>query len=178
MINFSESGHPVFRGSNALDRGALRSKGKGNLSIHFCGDEDTAEVVLRTIISVNQLSIYGAVAHMCDELAWRISGCSESTGKLVAQNNLETMVMPTEVSTTNKTPWTNEKVQGNLLHAYERKFANLPDHLQLIKLCSNASIAKIVAKSMYFTILDDAELDKLGAHVESTLYLETTHHPK
>ena len=30
MINFSESGHPVFRGSSVLERGALRSKGKGN----------------------------------------------------------------------------------------------------------------------------------------------------
>ena len=35
---------------------------QGKLSTHFCGDEDTAEVVLRTIISVNQLSVYGAVA--------------------------------------------------------------------------------------------------------------------
>ena len=57
MINFSESGHPVFRGSRSLERGNLKSKGK--LSIHFCGDDETAEVVLRTIISVNQLSVYG-----------------------------------------------------------------------------------------------------------------------
>ena len=91
-----------------------RSKVKDKLSIHFCGDDKTVEVVLRTIISVNQLSIYGAVADMCDELACRISGCAESTGKLVAQNNSETMVMPTELSTTNKTPRTNDKVQGNL----------------------------------------------------------------
>ena len=64
VINFSESGHPVFRGSSALERGALRSKDKGKLSIHFCDDDDTAELVLRTLISVNQLSIYGAVAEM------------------------------------------------------------------------------------------------------------------
>ena len=96
MLNFSESGHPVFRRSSALERGDLKSKGQGQLSKHFCGDDGTAEVVLGTIISVNQLSIYGAVADMCDELAWRISGCSESTGKLVAQNNSETTVMPAE----------------------------------------------------------------------------------
>ena len=57
------------------------------LSIHFCGDDEAAKVVLRTIISVNQLSVCGAVADMCDELACRISGCSESTGKPVAQNS-------------------------------------------------------------------------------------------
>ena len=67
MLNFSESGHPVFRGSSALERGDLKSQGKGNLSFHFCGDDNTAELVLRMIVSVNQLSIYGAVADMCDE---------------------------------------------------------------------------------------------------------------
>ena len=55
MINFSESGHPVFRGSSAFERGSLRIKGGIKLSVHFCGDADTVEVVLRTIISVNQL---------------------------------------------------------------------------------------------------------------------------
>ena len=90
--------------------------------------------------------------------------------KLVAQNNSETMVMPTELSTTNKTPRTNEKVQGNLLHDYERKFANLPDHLQLIKLCSNVGITKTVAKGQYFTTLDDAELDKLGGWLMSRVH--------
>ena len=104
MINITESGHPVFRGSSALERGDLKNKRKGHSSIHFCGDDEIAEVVLHTFISVNQLSICGAVADMCDELAWRISGCSESTEKLVAPNNSETMVMSTELSTTNKTP--------------------------------------------------------------------------
>ena len=136
MINFSESGHPVFLASSALKRGSLRSKGKGKLSIHVCGDAETVEVILRTIISVNQLSVYGAVADMRDELAWRISGCSESTGRPVAENNSWTMVMPTELSTTNKPPQTNEPVQGDLLRDHERKFANLPEHLQLIRLCS------------------------------------------
>ena len=48
------------------------------LSIHFCGEPQTVEVVLRTIISVNQLSVYGTEADMCDELASRISDCSAS----------------------------------------------------------------------------------------------------
>ena len=40
----------------------LKSKGGGQLSIHFCADGGTIETVFRTIISVNQLSIYGAVS--------------------------------------------------------------------------------------------------------------------
>ena len=63
------------------------------------------------IISVNQLSIYGAVADMCDELACGISGCSERTGELVAQDTPETMLIPTELSTTNKSTRTDDNVQ-------------------------------------------------------------------
>ena len=33
--------------------------------MHLNGSEETVEVILRTVISVNQLSIYGAVADLC-----------------------------------------------------------------------------------------------------------------
>ena len=65
MLNFAESGHPKFRATSALERGELKSKGKGVTSIHFNGSDDTIELILRTIISVNQLIVYGAVAGLC-----------------------------------------------------------------------------------------------------------------
>ena len=49
MINVSESGHPVFRGSNAFETGDLQSKGKGKLSLHFNGSDEIVEVILRTV---------------------------------------------------------------------------------------------------------------------------------
>ena len=67
MIKFGESGHPVFRSTSPLSRGVLKSKGGGKLSIHYCADFETIETVFCTIISVNQLSLYGAVAEMCEE---------------------------------------------------------------------------------------------------------------
>ena len=111
------------------------------------------------------LFIFSRDADMCDELTWRISGCSasESTGKSVAQDNSETVVTPTELSTTNKTSETNEKVQKNLLHDHEQKFANLPYHLRLTRLCSNVGITKIVTTKQHFTTLDNAELEKFGS---------------
>ena len=63
----AESKHPVFRSTSPLSRGVLKSKGGGKLSTHFCADGETVETVFRTIISVNQLSIYGAVEEMCEE---------------------------------------------------------------------------------------------------------------
>ena len=169
MINFCECGHLVFRGSSAFERGDLKSKGKGHMSIHFNGSDETVEVILRTVISVNQLSVYGAVADMCEELAWEISKCSKGTEKPVALDNLETMVMPPELSTTDQISPTDGRVQ-NLLREYEQKFANLPEHLQLIKICSSAGLAKTVEKGQYFTTLDDTELDRLkGSCREYTL---------
>ena len=73
MLNFSESGHPVCQGSSAFDRGNLKSKGKGQLPLHFIGSDGNVEVILRTVISVNQLSVYEAVADTRGELAWEIS---------------------------------------------------------------------------------------------------------
>ena len=162
MINFCEIGHPVFRGSSASERGELKSKGKGTSSIYFNGSDETVEVVLRTFFSFNQLSIYGAVADMCEELAREISKCSDGSEKPVAPENLESMVISPEVSTTNQTSQTDVRVQGNLLREYEQKIADLPEPLQLTKLCSNAGLANAVGKGQYFTTLDDAEHDKLN----------------
>ena len=64
MIRFGESGHPVSRATSVLSRGTLKRKGGGKLSFHFCADGGTIETVFRTIISVNQLSIYGAVSDL------------------------------------------------------------------------------------------------------------------
>ena len=62
MFKFGGSGHPVFRATSPLSKGQLKSKGGGKLSIHYCADLETIETVFRTIISVNQLSLFVAVA--------------------------------------------------------------------------------------------------------------------
>ena len=67
LLEFAESGHPIFRASTPLSRGILKSKGHGKLSIHFTADYPTIETIFRIIISANQLSIYGAVANICEE---------------------------------------------------------------------------------------------------------------
>ena len=69
MINFAESGHPMFQATSALGRGEMKSEGGGKKTIHNNGSEGTVELILRTVISVNQLSIYGAVADLCNRLA-------------------------------------------------------------------------------------------------------------
>ena len=67
MVTLAESGHPVFRATSPFFRGVLKSKGGGQLSIHYCADQETIKTVFRTITFVNQLSLHGAVAEMCEE---------------------------------------------------------------------------------------------------------------
>ena len=67
MVILAESGHPIFHALSPLSRGRLKSKGHGKLSIHYSADLETIQTVFRTIISVNQLSLYGAVAEMSVE---------------------------------------------------------------------------------------------------------------
>ena len=55
MNDLRESGHPIFRATSALDRGHLKNKASGKLSIHFCADYVAIETIYRTFVSVHQL---------------------------------------------------------------------------------------------------------------------------
>ena len=107
MIKFSESGHPVFRSTSPLSRGVLKSKGGGKLSTHFCADEGTIETVFRTIISVNQLSIYGAVSDVCEEY----SICQARTGRPVLAGQFHPLFEPARLLMTTPTPSTEVPAQ-------------------------------------------------------------------
>ena len=67
LLEFAGSGCPIFYATTPLSRCILRSKGHGKLSIHFAADQETIETIFRIIVSANQLSLYGAVANMCEE---------------------------------------------------------------------------------------------------------------
>ena len=90
LSEFTESQHSIFRACNPLERGELESKGGGKKSIHFNGSDSNTELLFRIIQSVNQLSIYGAVADPCEELSKDSGSARES----VAHENLDSMVIP------------------------------------------------------------------------------------
>ena len=133
MLNFSESGHPVFRGSSALERGNLKKQRK-------------REIVYTFLWWRRHSRIGSSHKHFRQSTQYLRSSrrSMQRTRSRFKKSN-----WPTELSTTNKTPRTNDTVQGNLLHDYEQKFAILPDHLRLIKLCSNVGITKTVTKTVF-----------------------------
>ena len=104
LIEFAESGHPVFRATSPLSRGQLKSKGGGKLSIHYCADQETITTVFRTITSVNQLSLYGAVAEMCEEYE------SYHAGRPVVGERSSSSFVPNVINT--NVPMTDDPAQG------------------------------------------------------------------
>ena len=78
-----ESGHPKFRATSPAHSKEEAKEREITSIIHFNGSEETIELILRSSISVNQLSIYGAVGDLCKEL----SKDSEVAGKLAANED-------------------------------------------------------------------------------------------
>ena len=64
LLEFAESGHPIFRATTPLSRGKLKSRGHGKLSIHFTADYPTIETIFRIIVSANQLSLRSSRKHV------------------------------------------------------------------------------------------------------------------
>ena len=50
LLEFAESGCPIFLATTPLSRGNLKSKGHGKLSIHFAADQETIETIFRIIV--------------------------------------------------------------------------------------------------------------------------------
>ena len=67
LLEFAESGCPIFRATTPLSRGQLKRKGHGKLSIDFAATQATIETIFRILVFANQLSLHGAVANMCEE---------------------------------------------------------------------------------------------------------------
>ena len=129
MIKFGESGHPVLRATSPLSRGTLKSKGGGKLSTHFCADEGTIETGFRTIISVNQLSIYGAVSDVCDEH----KSCPVRSGRPVLAGQSDPLFVATCVTKT-LTPSTNDPAQEDLLQKYQERVDKLSQQNRVTKI--------------------------------------------
>ena len=117
MINFGESGHPVFRATSPLSLGTLKSRGGGKLSIHFCADGERLKLFFRTIISVNQLSIYGAVSDLCEEY----KACHVRTVRPVLAGQSDPLFVPTSSLMKTPTPSTDDPAQEDLLQKYQER---------------------------------------------------------
>ena len=96
-------------------------------------------------MSVNQLSLYGAVADMNQELPEE----QIDPGRLVAldQTEQEIRIQPPVAEVPS-----NDERQGNLLQDYVRRCEKLPADEKLSKLCSEASLNLVEVGQFFFAL--------------------------
>ena len=116
------------------------------MSTHFCADGDTTETVLRTIISVNQPSIYGAVSDVCEEY----STCQTRTGRPVLAGQSDPLFTPGNLWIMTPRPSIEIPAQEDLLQKYKERVERLPQQDRLIKICTDAGFLTTVEVGQYF----------------------------
>ena len=151
LCEFTESGCPNFRATTPLSRGNLKSKGHGKLSIHFTADFPTIETIFRIIISAKQLSVYGAVANICEEFEFH----QDRSGQLdvLMGQSIVLSEIKAEIPLQNELP----SHQNVLLQQYEERIKLLSQESKVSKFCMDAGFLSVVEIGQYFMTKDTGE---------------------
>ena len=137
-LEFAESTCPIFRATTPLSRGQLRSKRHGKLSSHFVATQKTIETVFRKIVSANQLSLYGAVANMCEDY----ESHHDRSGRLdkVMGQSIMISEIKTDVLLENDDP----AFQNFLFQQFEERIEKLSQQDRVSKFCMDAGFLSVV----------------------------------
>ena len=138
LLEFAESGCPIFRATTPLSRSNLKSKGHGKLSIDFTADYPTIETIFRIIVFANQLSLYGAVANMCED---RSGQPDVLMGQSIVLSEIKA-----EVPLENDIP----SHQNLLLQRYEERIELLSQENKVSKFCMDAGFVHVVDTGVFF----------------------------
>ena len=162
LLRFAESGHPIFRATTPLSRGKLKSKGKGKVSIHFSADPDTIDTIYRIILSVNQLSIYGAVAAICDEY----EGHPDCTGEPVILEGQSIVLGKVKAEAPAREELEDAKI---ILQKHFQQVNSLSPENRLSKFCKEARFMSVVEVGQYVVTRNASEFLHTVACREYTL---------
>ena len=133
----------------------FKNKGGGKLSINYCADLATIETVFRIITSVNPLSLYGAVAEICEEYE---SLHGRTVRPVVMGQSIVLSAIKTEVPLESDDP-ANQKF---LLQQYEERIEKLSQQDKLSKFCMDAGFLSVVENGQYFMTKDTGDLTQFS----------------
>ena len=159
LLEFAESGCPIFRGTTPLSRGQLKSQGHGKLSFHYAADLETVETIFRIIVSANQLSLYGAVAEVCEEYESLHERTERPVVMAQSSSSLVLSVIKTEVPLDCDDP-ANQDLP---VQRYGERIERLSQQDKLSKFCMDAGFLSVVENGQYFMTKDTAEFSQMRA---------------
>ena len=148
LLEFAESGHPTFRATTPLSRCILKSKGRENC-LYTSLQMDTIDTIYRIILSVNQLSVYGAVAAVCEEFEGHqdrsgepeiLMGQSIVLGEVKAEDPLQ-----------NENPMNDQIIWQQYIQQVE---SLSPEN----KFCKEAGFMRVVEVGQYFVTKNTGSL--------------------
>ena len=151
LLEFAESGHRTFCPTTPLSKGFLKSKGRGKLSVHFAADQDTIDSIYRIILSVNQLSVYGAVAAICEEF----EGHQDRSGQPVILVGRSIFLGEVKAQTPlhNENPMNDQMIWQQYIQQVESRS---PEN-KVSKFCKEAGFMRVVEVGQYFVTKDTSD---------------------
>ena len=118
------------------------------------------ETIFRIIVSANQLSLYGAVAEMCEEY----ESLHERTGRPVVMENSQVPHSCSSVIKTDVPLDSDDRAHKDpLLQKYEERVEKLSQQDKLSKFCLDAGFLSVVENGQYFMTKDTADLSQFHA---------------
>ena len=159
LVEFAESGCPIFPATSPLSRGQLKSKGHGKLSIHFAAVLETVETIFRIIVSANQLSLYGAVAEMCEEN----ESLHERTVRPVVMGQSSSSLVLSAIKTEVPLDCIDPAKQDLLLQEYGQRIEKQSQQDRLSKQFMDTGFLNVVENGQYFMTKDTADLKQFHA---------------
>ena len=154
-MEFAESGCPIFRATTPLSRGQLKSKGHGKLSFHYAADQETIETFSHNCFA-NQLSLYGAVANICEEFEAHQDRSVQPD--VVLGQSIVLSEIKAEILLQNETP----PHQNVLLSQYEERIKLLSQENKVSKFCMDSGFLSVVEVGQYFMTKDTGDLTQFN----------------
>ena len=169
LLEFAESGCPIFRAEHHCLE--VKSKATDMENCRFILVPLKKQLRLfRIIVSANQLSLYGAVAEMCEEYE-SLHDRSGRPGKVMGKSIVLSEIK-TEVPLENDDP----AYQNFLLQQYEERIERLSQQDRSSKFCMDAGLLSVVEIGQYFMTKDSGEQFHAAACRGYTLQEKMDHH--
>ena len=138
-----------------LSRGHLKSKGHGKTVNTLCSRFGNGVI----IVSANQLSLYGAVAEICEEC----ESLHERTGRPVVMGQSSSSLVPSVIKTEVPLDCDDPANKDLPLQQYGERIERLSQQDKLSKFCMDAGFLSVVEIGQYFRTEDTADLSQFHA---------------
>ena len=126
-----------------------KARDEEKLSIHFAADQDTIDTIYRMILSVNQLSVYGAVAAICEEFESHQDRSGEP--EILMGQSIVLGEVKAEVPVHDEDPRNDQSIWQQYIQQVESLSKKVS------KFCKEAGFTRVVEVGLYFVTKDTGD---------------------